>query len=61
MLLPASGLFPTRGYEYVSPTSTVVTGYAPEEYYANPELGTEMIYPEDKSLQQTMATETRVL
>ena len=46
---------PTRGYEYVSPTSTVVTGYAPEEYYANPELGTEMIYPEDKSLQQTMA------
>ena len=46
---------PSRGYEYVSPSSTIVTGYTPEEYYANPELGTEMIYPEDKGLQQTMA------
>jgi PAS domain S-box-containing protein len=47
--------FPSRGYEYVSPASTNVTGYTPEEYYANPELGSEMIYPEDKGLQQTMA------
>ena len=46
---------PSRGYEYVSPASKVVTGYTPEEYYANPELGSEMIYPPDRELQQSMA------
>ena len=46
---------PSRGYEYVNPASKVVTGYTPEEYYANPELGSEMIYPADRELQQSMA------
>ena len=46
---------PSRGYEYVSSASKVVTGYKPEEYYANPELGSETIYPADRELQQSMA------
>ena len=30
---------PTPGFEYISPSSTAVTGYSPEEHYADPDLG----------------------
>jgi len=38
---------PTWGYDYVSPSATHVTGYTPEEFYANPNLPMECILPED--------------
>lgn len=30
---------PTRGFEFVSPASLAITGYTPEEFYADPNLG----------------------
>lgn len=41
---------PTRGFEYVSPAATAVTGYTPEEHYADPNLGFKMAHPEDRHL-----------
>jgi PAS domain S-box-containing protein len=41
-------LKPTPGFEYVSPSATAITGYTPEEHYANPQLGFEMVLPEDR-------------
>ena len=39
---------PTRGFEYVSPSSTAITGYTPEEHYTDPNLGLKMIHPDDR-------------
>ncbi|MBI2917369.1 MAG: response regulator [Chloroflexi bacterium] len=36
------------GWEYVSPAVTRLTGYAPEEWYADPELGLKIVHPEDR-------------
>jgi diguanylate cyclase (GGDEF)-like protein/PAS domain S-box-containing protein len=41
---------PTPGFEYVSPSSTAITGYTPEEYYADPELGYKIAHPDDRHL-----------
>ena len=41
---------PTPGFEYVSPSSTAITGYTPEEYYADPELGYKIVHPDDRHL-----------
>src|SRR4051812_5480488 len=38
---------PTRAFEYVSPSSTAVTGYTPEEHYADPELARRIVHPDD--------------
>jgi len=38
---------PTPGFDYVSPSSTAVVGYTPEEHYADPELGRRIVRPED--------------
>ena len=40
-------LKPTPGFEYVSPSATALTGYTPEEHYADPELGLKLVHPED--------------
>ena len=45
---------PAGHFEYVSPVSRVITGYTPEEYYANPELNAIIVHPEDKGLRQSM-------
>ncbi len=45
-------LAPTRGFEYVSPAVTPITGYTPEEYYADPDLGFNQVHPEDRSTLQ---------
>jgi PAS domain S-box-containing protein len=37
-----------RGFEYVSPVATKITGFTPEEHYARPELRREMVHPEDR-------------
>lgn len=39
---------PIPGFEYVSPAATPITGYTPEEHYADPELGLKVIHPEDR-------------
>ncbi|MBF8284957.1 MAG: hypothetical protein HW378_3872, partial [Anaerolineales bacterium] len=41
---------PTRGFEYVSPAATAITGYTPEEHYADPELGFKLVHPDDRPL-----------
>jgi PAS domain S-box-containing protein len=47
-------LVPTRGFEYVSPAVTPITGYTPEEHYADPDLGLQRVHPEDRSTLQRM-------
>ncbi|MEM2146392.1 MAG: PAS domain S-box protein, partial [Candidatus Jordarchaeaceae archaeon] len=42
--------FPKRGFTYVNPAATKITGYTPEEHYANPDLGLKLIHPEDRNL-----------
>ena len=47
-------LHPDRQFEYVSPSATKITGYTPEEHYADPNLGSKLVHPEDRpKLQQT--------
>jgi PAS domain S-box-containing protein len=41
-------LTPTISTDYVSPSCLRITGYKQEEFYNNPNLGLEMIHPEDK-------------
>lgn len=41
---------PTRGFTYVSPAATAITGYTPEEHYADPDLGYKIIHPDDRHL-----------
>lgn len=41
-------LVPEPGFEYVSPAATTITGYTPEEYYQDPNLGMRLVYPEDR-------------
>jgi two-component system, NtrC family, sensor kinase len=41
---------PTFGFDYVSQSSTHITGYTPEEFYADPYLAKKCIHPEDLQL-----------
>ena len=41
-------LAPDRGYDYVSPGVASLTGYTPEEYYADPDLGARTLHPDDR-------------
>lgn len=41
-------LTPARGFEYVSPAATTITGYTPEEHYADPDLGLKIVHPDDR-------------
>jgi len=45
---------PNRRFVYVSPSSVKITGYTPEEYYADPELGFKTIYPDDRPVLESM-------
>lgn len=42
--------YPEVRFTYVSPSATKITGYTPEEYYNNPDLFTEIVHPDDRSL-----------
>jgi two-component system, cell cycle sensor histidine kinase and response regulator CckA len=44
-------LWPTRGFEYVSPVTTAITGYTPQEHYADPDLWLRITHPEDAARQ----------
>lgn len=39
---------PTRGFEFVSAAATRMTGYTPEEHYADPDLGVKLVHPDDR-------------
>lgn len=41
-------LRPTRGFDYVNPVATRMTGYSPAEHYADPDLGLKLIHPDDQ-------------
>jgi PAS domain S-box-containing protein len=43
-------LSPTPSYEYVSSAATAISGYTPEDFYADPDLGYKLVHPEDRSL-----------
>lgn len=41
---------PEMAYEYISPAVSGITGYSPEEFYANPALGAQIVLEQDKSI-----------
>ncbi len=41
-------LWPTRGFEYVSSAAAAITGCTPEELYADPDLGSRIVHPDDR-------------
>ncbi len=43
-------MWPDAGFEYVSPSATRLTGYTPEEHYADPQLGFKLVHPDDRHL-----------
>ena len=43
-------LKPEPHFEYVSPSSTEMTGFTPEEYYNDPYLGYKIVHPDDKRI-----------
>jgi len=47
-------LVPKPVFSYVSPAVTAITGYTPEEHYANPNLGFEIVHPEDRHVLQSI-------
>lgn len=52
--------YPQRGFEYVNPAVTKITGYTPEEHYADPDLGFKIVLEEDRPLLEAMtASEIR--
>ena len=48
-------LVPDRAFEYVSPSALTITGYTPEEHYADPDLGWKMVHPDDQDRLQEVA------
>jgi PAS domain S-box-containing protein len=44
------GFKPERRFEYVSPSATAIIGYTPEEHYSDPDLGLNIVHPEDRHL-----------
>lgn len=45
---------PERRFTYVSPAALAITGYTPEEHYADPDLGVKIVHPEDRHHLQSM-------
>ncbi len=43
---------PERGFTYVSPAATKITGYTPEDHYADPDLGLKIVHPDDRNILQ---------
>lgn len=43
-------LYPERRFSYVSPSATKITGYTPEDHYSNPNLGFELVHPDDREV-----------
>jgi PAS domain S-box-containing protein len=41
---------PQRGFTYINPAAAKLTGYTPEEFYADPELRDRIVHPVDRPL-----------
>jgi len=52
---------PEARYVYVSPASTRLTGYTPEEFYADPSLHHKLVHPEDRLVLDQDADNTSVV
>ncbi len=48
-------LLPQLSFEYLSPAAQAITGYAPEEFYADPLLGYKLVHPDDRHLLDALA------
>lgn len=48
------GLLPRPHFEYVSPSVVTLTGYTPEEFYSDPDLGYRLFHPDDLHLIQAV-------
>ncbi len=46
---------PKPGFEYVSPSASAITGFTPEEHYADPQLGFKLVHPDDLHLLESLA------
>ncbi len=46
---------PQRGFTYVSPAATAITGFTPEEHYADPDLSFKLVHPDDRHLLEAAA------
>lgn len=49
-------LYPTRGFDYVSPAITKLTGYSPDHYYASPDLLFSQVHPGDACLAERLVS-----
>jgi PAS domain S-box-containing protein len=47
-------LLPAPGFEYVSPAATAISGYTPDDFYADPDLGYKLVHPEEYELIETL-------
>jgi PAS domain S-box-containing protein len=46
---------PRRGFVYVSPAALAITGFSPEDHYADPDLGFKLVHPDDRPLLEAAA------
>ncbi|MBP0005611.1 MAG: GAF domain-containing protein [Cyanobacteria bacterium SBC] len=54
-------LVPQLKIEYVSPSIQTITGYAPHEYYADPELPLKRVHPDDRTILEALMRTPKVL
>ncbi len=47
---------PRRGFEYISPAVTTITGYTPTEHYTDPQLWLKLVHEDDQQLLQQWFT-----
>ncbi len=45
---------PEKKFTYVSASATRITGYSPDEYFNDPELGVKLIHPDDRHLPENI-------
>ncbi len=53
-------LLPQRRFSFVSPSATAITGYTPEEHYADPDLGAGLVHPDDREVLERIGVEGAV-
>jgi len=46
---------PQPGHEYISPAVIRLYGYAPEEFYADPDFGVKIVHPDDRAILSSIA------
>lgn len=49
------------GLEYINPTATILTGYSLDELYADPDVGFNLVHPDDRPLLEALRRGERAL